>query len=446
LTAFNWKRALGLGASLLCAMFASPAIAQTSSQAQPQPQAQATPDAAGLYMARAADCVACHSTPDSRPFAGGLKMGTPMGDIFTTNITPDKQTGIGAYTLADFDRAVRKGIARDGHRLYPAMPYPSYAKLSDRDLAALYDYFMHQVAPVHQQNRPSEIKWPLNMRWPLAIWDALFLDTQPFVPNPSQDVAWNRGAYLVEGAGHCGACHTPRGIAFQEKALDSSDSQFVSGAVLDNWTAVSLRGESSLGLGRWSQADIVAFLRNGSNAHAAVFGPMIDAYNNSTQYMSDADLQAVAVFLKSLAPAAKGDVPYRYTNASAQALLQYHDIGAGAQAYRAQCMGCHGADGAGIGALFPPLGGNANLLAADPSSVINLILNGAIPLVQQGTPAPYRMAPYRLVFDDRQVADIATFIRQSWGNQAGPVSADQVAKIRARTDMSSDLVVVLRMK
>ncbi|MGA3249324.1 MAG: cytochrome c, partial [Paraburkholderia sp.] len=204
------------------------ALGYTLSMALPvalQSAAQAADDALvqrGAYVAKLGDCVACHSAPKGKPFAGGLPMTTPMGKIYTTNITPDPDTGIGRYTEEDFARALREGVAKDGHNLYPAMPYPSYAKVNDDDVKAMYAFFMKGVAPVQQANRPSDIPWPLNMRWPLALWNAVFLEKGVYQDKPGKDVAWNRGAYLIQGLGHCGSCHTPRGIAFQEKALDES--------------------------------------------------------------------------------------------------------------------------------------------------------------------------------------------------------------------------------
>jgi mono/diheme cytochrome c family protein len=204
-----------------------------ASQAQ-QPQ---TPTNKGEYLARAGDCVACHSVKGGKAFAGGLKMGTPMGAIYSTNITPDPETGIGNYTLEDFDRAVRSGIAKDGHHLYPAMPYPSYAKISDDDLKELYTFFMKNVPAVKQPNTQNEIPWYLSPRWPLAFWNLVFAPKAGFTPDTSHDAVWNRGAYLVEGLEHCGACHTPRGIAIQEKALDASGTAYLQGAELDAWSA-----------------------------------------------------------------------------------------------------------------------------------------------------------------------------------------------------------------
>ena len=202
---------------------------EPASRLDSQPLAAADIDAAlvsrGEYVARLSDCVACHSVPDGAPFAGGLEMATPLGAIHATNVTPDPETGIGRYSLADFDRAVRHGVAPGGRRLYPAMPYPSYAKLSDDDVRALYAFFMKGVAPVKQVNIPSDIPWPLNLRWPIALWNGVFTDTGPYVEKQAQDALWNRGAYIVQGAGHCGSCHTPRGVAFNEKGLDDRSEE-----------------------------------------------------------------------------------------------------------------------------------------------------------------------------------------------------------------------------
>lgn len=197
----------------------------------------------GEYVARVSDCVACHSLPGKTPFAGGLEMATPLGAIHATNVTPDREHGIGAYSLADFDRAVRHGVAPGGRRLYPAMPYPSYVKLSDDDIQALYAFFMKGVQPANQPNIPSDIPWPLNLRWPIALWNGVFAPTATYAAKPGQDALWNRGAYIVQGPGHCGSCHTPRGLAFNEKALDESGAPFLAGALLDGWYAPSLRQE-----------------------------------------------------------------------------------------------------------------------------------------------------------------------------------------------------------
>jgi mono/diheme cytochrome c family protein len=228
-----------------------------------QAQQTATPINKGEYLARAGDCVSCHSAPGGKAFAGGLPMGTPMGTIYTTNITPDPETGIGNYSLEDFDRAVRTGVAKDGHHLYPAMPYPSYAKITDEDMKALYTFFMKDVPAVRQPNKPNEIPWYLSPRWPLAIWNTIFAPKPGFAVSQDHDAQWNRGAYLIEGLGHCGACHTPRGWAIEEKALDATKASYLQGAELDAWSAPNLRGDKRTGLGGWTVEDVDAFLKSG---------------------------------------------------------------------------------------------------------------------------------------------------------------------------------------
>jgi mono/diheme cytochrome c family protein len=401
----------------------------------------------GEYVQRLGDCVACHSTVDGEPFAGGLKMGTPMGALYSTNITPDPDTGIGKYSLADFDNAVRRGVAKDGRRLYPAMPYPSYAKLTDDDVRKLYGYFMLSVKPAHEQNRPTEISFPLNQRWLLALWSGVFLHDEPYRPKANHDASWNRGAYLVQGLGHCGACHTERGWAFNEVALDERSDDYLGGALLDAWYASNLRGDETLGLGNWSAEDISRFLKSGHNAHATVYGSMLDAFNNSTQFMSDEDFAGIARYLKSLSPGRGGSTagPVIYDDKTAKA-FDAGDLSArGATLFLNQCSSCHGRDGKGRGELLPPLAGNVSVLEQDPSSLINIILNGAGRIVVNGVPDSYRMTPFRVLLSDQDIADIATFIRSSWGNTAGRLDVAQVHALRDATDPTSDRVIVLRL-
>jgi alcohol dehydrogenase (quinone), cytochrome c subunit len=306
-------------------------------------------------------------------------MGSPIGAIYSTNITPDLETGIGRYSLADFDLAVRHGIAKDGHRLYPAMPYPSYAKLSDADVVALYRFFMTRVPPVHQRNLKGEIPALLRFRWPLAFWNFFFAPSVGYVAKPDHDAVWNRGAYLVQGLGHCGACHTPRGLSFEEKALDESGSIYLSGALLDGWYAPDLRNDVRTGLGTWSKDDVADFLRHGHNRGGTAFGSMIDVINNSTPYLSDSDINAIAVYLKSL-PATSAQRAVAYDDTTTAALHSGHAARAGAAIYTGTCVNCHGFDGKGFGPYMPALAGNPVVLDNNPSSLINLVLNGSHPL------------------------------------------------------------------
>lgn len=401
----------------------------------------------GEYVARLGNCVACHSVPDAPAFAGGLKMMTPLGAIYATNITPDKTHGIGNYTYEDFDRGMRKGIAKDGHYLYPAMPYPSYAKMNEEDMRALYDFFMKQVPAAAVANKPSEIPSPLNMRWPLAVWNFVFADDDRYEPDSSKDAAWNRGAYLVQGLGHCGACHTPRGIAFNEQGYDHDDGDFLVGAPLDNWSASNLRQDVNTGLGRWTQEDLTAFLKTGHNRYGTAFGTMTEVINNSTQYMSDEDITAMATYLRAIPGAREKDAnPYKYDETTAKNLQAREYDSPGALTYAQQCMSCHLATGQGHAPYLPPLAGNPIIVDPHPESLINIVLNGTPRIVVDGMPDAYRMPQYRVLLSDQEIADSVNFIRNSWGNKADPVTADKVRELRQLTDPASDQIHILRMK
>lgn len=416
-------------------------------QAQNEGQ-QSPPISRGEYLARLGNCVACHSIEGGEPFAGGLKMAVPLlGNIYTTNITPDPETGIGDYTLEDFDNAMRLGFAKDGHNLYPAMPYPSYAKIAEEDMQALYDYFMNEVAPVNQPNLPNEIEGIKSWRWPLAVWNFLMLDEDRYEPDTEQSDVWNRGAYLVQGLGHCGACHTPRGLLMQEKGLDETDDAFLAGAPLDHWSASSLNGDSNSGLGRWTEDDLVEFMKTGKNRFGTAFGTMVEVINNSTQYMTDDDLRAMAVYLKSLpAVAEKNEAEWQYNSASADQLKNFDFSATGAQIYYEYCVSCHGYEGGGHNKFMPGLAGNPVVMDTDPSSLINLTLNGSLRVVINGNAETFDMPYFRGLLTDQEVADVVTFMRQSWGHAEDAVDAEAVAEIREATDPENHDIVILRMK
>ena len=368
-------------------------------------------------------------------------MGTPLGSIFATNITPDRKSGIGNYSLADFDRAIRDGVAPGGRRLYPAMPYPSYVKMNDDDIRALYAFFMHGVSAAERPNRESGIKWPMNVRWPLALWNLVFTEGGTYAQKPERDEQWNRGAYLVQAAGHCGSCHTPRGLAMNEKGLDEGSPLYLSGALLDGWYAPSLRQDSNTGLGRWSEDDIFGFLKNGRNQHAVVFGSMTEAYNNSLQFMTDEDLRAISHYLKALPgdPARDGP-PWQYMQTPVDRSRP------GAQIFAANCSFCHGPDGRGQNQWIPPLAGAASSLTSENASQINVTLNGALRVVTAGIPDAYRMPPYRAQLSDQEVADVLSYVRSSWGNRGGPVTPAEVKALRDHTDPASSNPIVLQMR
>lgn len=390
----------------------------------------------GEYLAKAGDCAACHSVKGSEPFSGGLKMSTPVGAIYSTNITSDKKTGIGNYSYDEFASALRQGIAKDGHRLYPAMPYPSFAKINDADMHALYDYFM-QVKPVNQPNRESDIPWPLSMRWPLAVWDWVFHDDVEFAPDNTQSSDWNQGAYLVQGLGHCGSCHTPRGIGFQEKALDQRDENYLTGGTLDGWHAPNLTGNRQNGLGTWQATDIASFLKTGHNATHAAYGPMGEVVEKSTQYLSDSDRDAIAIYLKSLSASNPQEPVIKADDKTINAMLRGDERQTGMQEYVDNCAACHRLDGKGYKDTFPALAQNSSVTSDDPSSLISLMLKGGRVPSTQTSPTGLAMPDFGWRLDDQQAANVMTFIRNAWGNQASAVTAEQVKKLRPQQSEDS---------
>ncbi len=390
----------------------------------------------GQYLATAGDCAACHTGPTGQAMAGGLPIRSPIGVIYTTNITPDKQTGIGNYSLDDFQRAVRHGILRNGDTLYPAMPYPSYAKISDDDIRALYAWFMHGVKPVSLQNRASDIPWPLSMRLPLAVWRKMFAPdpaNSVFKPEKYQSETLARGAYLVQGPGHCGTCHTPRASTLQEKALDDSGQAFLAGGqVIDGWLAVNLRGDNADGLGNWTEQDIIDTLRTGRNTRHTVVGqPMAEVVAKSTSKMSDADLAAIAAYIKSL-PAGQGSkAAYTESSQTADMLARGENPTPGSQLYVDNCSACHQTSGKGVQHIFPAMADNPTVLADNPVSVIHLILDGSrLPSTPQA-PSALAMPGFGWRLSDKQVAELSNFIRNSWGNKATEVTEQQVKQVRA---------------
>ena len=386
----------------------------------------------GEYLARAGDCIACHTAPQGKPYAGGLGMATPIGKVYSTNITPDKQHGIGNWSFADFDKLMRTGVTKQGYTVYPAMPYPSYSRLSDADMRALYAYLMQGVPANASPNRAADIPWPLSMRFPLAVWRWVFAPTPaPYVPTAG-DQQLLRGAYLVQGLGHCGACHTARGVGMQEKALTELDSSawLAGGAAIDGWVAPSLRNEHGGGLARWSEADIAEFLKTGRNSHSASFGAMNDVVAHSMQYMSKDDLGSIAKYLKSLPPANAKAPPFVGDDKVAKALFAGKADSTGAQLYLNNCAGCHRSDGKGYSKAFPALAGNAVLQTADPTSAINIVLSGGMVPATHTAPSALVMGGYAKTLNDQQIADVVSFIQTSWGNHGSAATAAQVAKLR----------------
>lgn len=402
----------------------------------------------GEYVARTADCIACHTILGGEDFAGGLPMLTPLGAIYSTNITPDKQTGIGGYTFNEFNDAVKHGVRKDGSALYPAMPYPSYQIMPDEDVAAMYAYFMSDVKAVNQANRESDLPPVLNWRWPLSYWQALFAPERKFVPESDNPVL-ARGQYLVEGPGHCGSCHTGRGIGFQEVALSNAGSdEFLSGAVIDGWRAKNLRGEHR-GLGTWSKAELVEFFKTGRTDITAAFGAMAEVVEDSTQYMTGDDLNAMSAYLKTLSPAPGKEITLAAKeDTTTQKLLDGNYDSRGAILYAEYCQVCHRADGKGVPRIFPALDGNTAVYSKNADSVLQITLSGGR---MPDTPHD-RMAftmPEFINLSDHDVAEVVNYVRNSWTNQASNIDVDDVVQMRhflskkpkTATDLPTDLSV-----
>jgi len=307
---------------------------------------------------------------------------------------------------------------------------------------------MKEVKPVKLANKPEEIDSWFNPRSFFGIWNLFFLDDEPYQADAKQNEAWNRGAYLTEGLGHCGACHTPRGMLFQEKGLHSGDSDFLSGAPLDHWSAPALNGDINSGLGRWNEAEVVEFMKTGKNKFGTAFGTMVEVINNSTQYMTDADLQAMAVYLKSLPSKNEKDAtPYKYDETTAKELTALEFKTPGAQLYFEYCVSCHSYDGSGHGTSIPGLAGNPVVLDPNPESLANLTLNGSLRVVSNGRPESFDMPYFRQLLSDQQIADVVNFMRTAWGNSAPAMKAEAVTEMRAATNPApNNDIVVLKMK
>ncbi|WP_244145626.1 cytochrome c [Paraburkholderia tropica] len=416
------------------------AFVTTATLASPFAHAQAenaqTADAAiikqGAYLARAGDCMACHSTTGRKPYTGGLPIISNIGTIYSTNITPSKRSGIGNYTEEQFANAVRKGIRADGSHLYPAMPYPSYEKISDSDIHALYSYFMKGVAANDDPAPTTDLSFPFNQRWGMALWNWAFTSDAPFRGPDGASEQVRRGAYLVESLGHCGSCHTPRGFAMNEKALDSSNALFLAGGSLNGWSTPALRGMS-----QWSQQDIVDYLQTGRNTKAAVAGEMTSVVYNSTSHLSNGDLNAIAAYLKSLPISGDAATSSRSSagsssNNTATRLTAAQNLTLGERLYLDNCSACHSVNGQGAPRVFPRLDGATVVNAADPSALISVVLEGAKTPSTEKAPSVLPMPGFSARLSDEEVAQLATFVRSGWSNHTGAVSVDQVKSIREK--------------
>jgi mono/diheme cytochrome c family protein len=378
----------------------------------------------GRYLAIAGDCTSCHSVPGSgQPFAGGRSIETPFGIVVGANITPDSETGIGAWSDESFVRALREGKGHDGELLYPAMPYPNYTKLSESDALAIRAY-LNTVGPVRNAVVSNKLPFPLDIREGMAAWNALYFTSGEFKPDSTKTAEWNRGAYLVEGLGHCGACHTPK------SALGGDDrAHTFQGYALQGWFAPNITNDNERGLGGWSVADIVAYLKNGHNSTSASTGIMAEEITLSSSHMTDADLTAIATYLKAL-PGQTASLPAGISASDPKMV-------AGEAIYADECSACHGLDGKGVPYLFPSLAGSPNVRSADPASLIRVVIEGARSVATAGEPTGPGMPSFAWKLSDDQAAAVLTYIRNSWGASAPIVEASQIAQARKRATMAS---------
>jgi mono/diheme cytochrome c family protein len=390
-----------------------------------QPIADTVPNAAelrrGQYLVAAGDCMSCHLREGGAPLAGGLGLETPFGVIYSPNITSDKNTGIGGWTSEQFYRAMHDGIDDEGHNLYPAFPYPWFRLASRADDDAMLAY-LKTTPPVDYTPPKNDLPFPLNFRAVVKVWNLLFLSSQGFQTDDAQSAEWNRGAYLVNGLGHCGGCHTPKNFL----GADKSKQEF-HGALLGTWVAPDLTSNPRTGLGDWSIDDIAEYLANGRNAHAGAAGDMGEVITYSTSLMNDADRHAMAVYLKSQAPTARNSEK----GADAGAMLR------GAAIYSDACASCHLDDGVGQPRFFPPLGHNAMLQQADATGLLHLILAGGRIGTSPSRPSPLTMPSFAWKLSDEEIADVTTFIRNSWGNEAPALSVREVHRLREELGLTT---------
>lgn len=400
----------------------------------------------GEYVMRASDCMACHTAEGGSPLAGGRGIASPMGTIWSSNITPDKETGIGNWTLDQFRSTMVDGVV-NGKHLYPAMPYENYRFMSESDIRALYEYLMNDVKPVKNEVQATELDFPFNLRFGIRAWNWLALSGESTFKPMSGTEQQVRGQYLVEGAGHCAACHSPRTAFMAQDGTRLGDANFLTGGELDGWHVPALRGPNS-GIANWSADELAAYLGAGRNAHAIANGEMALAVEHSLQHLSDADLNAMAVFLKTMdgqpvpevskpvaAPGPRS-MPAQPANEAGQETAKMltaasPDMPLGARLYLDNCAACHFVTGRGAPEIFPELQGNAMVLGKDPSPLVSVILNGTSTPSTNRRPMHLVMQGYADRLNDEEVATLASFVRSSWGNNAAAVTAEQVSKVRS---------------
>ncbi len=371
----------------------------------------------GRYLATVGDCAACHTKPGGPQLAGGRPIETPFGNLIAPNITPDFETGIGSWSDDDFVAAMTKGINKSGAHLYPGMPYPYFAKATRKDILAIHAY-LQTVPPVHNAVDTNQLPFPFNIRAAMIGWNALFFKPGPFKPLAGKSAEWNRGAYLVEGLMHCGACHTPKNFL----GADVTDDEFA-GSPLQGWFAPNLTTDKAKGVGGWSNADLVTYLRTGHNRMADASGPMAEVISRSTSQLREGDVQAIATYLLDhAAPSHDRPAPLAATDATMKM---------GAAIYKDECSACHSPSGEGVPGLFPKLAGAPFVQSDDATSLIHVVLHGGQSVATAAAPTGPSMPPFGWLLDDKQAAAVITYIRNSWGNAAKGIDPATIGDQRA---------------
>jgi mono/diheme cytochrome c family protein len=395
-----------LACLFLCGAFAARAFAAEPSEETIE---------RGKALVTAGDCASCHTADPAKPFAGGKRIDTPFGAVYSPNLTPDHETGIGAWSDQDFVGALRSGVDPDGSRYYPAFPYPNFTKLTRPDMLAIRAY-LATLTPFANEAPPPALRFPLNHRVVMRLWNYLFLRPGILEPDQQKGTDWNRGRYLVEGLGHCGACHTPKNLFGADKR-----GRAFAGNMVGGWFAPRLDAAERSGLKSWSVDDIAEYLSSGRNGRSHADGPMAEVVANSTSKMSDSDIHAIAVYLKSLPPGQPEPAVLPPPETSMKA---------GQAIYARACIACHEADGSGAPRIYPPLPGNPLLQSADPASTLRVILDGAQSITTPRAPNKGSMPAYAKQLSDQEIADVTNYIRNAWGNAGSVVTAEQVAGAR----------------
>jgi mono/diheme cytochrome c family protein len=372
----------------------------------------------GAYLAKVGNCSGCHTPRGGPAYAGGVAIATPFGTVFTSNLTSDHQHGIGSWSSTDFWRAMHNGRSKDGHLLYPAFPYPSFSRISRGDSDAIYAYLL-TLPPIAQANKAHALRFPYDRQVALAVWRALYFRPSPFEPQAGQTDEWNRGAYLVRGLGHCVACHSTRNAL----GATSGKLELAGGLIpVQHWYAPSLASPHEASVADWSVEEITELLATGQSSRGSVLGPMADVVYQSTQHFDDADLRAVAVFLKSLPQTSSPRLPIQRPEPSVMVR--------GEGIYKDRCATCHGETGKGFPPSYPALAGSRTVTMNPTTNIVRVAIQGGFPPTTAGNPRPFGMPPFGQALDSAEIAAVLTFIRNSWGNEAGPVSELDVVLAR----------------